>query len=130
DRNLGPVAIIKANARHLEDACAPLRPDWKVLRHLAYYCWERSGLLDSKNVGQHADALLALSAHWPDWQRPLEGWVPPEETDMQFSSLARHLLARYDVPRFLDAAWRKGLTIEGFVEQNWFKLIGMGHSIR
>ena len=48
----------------------------------------------------------------------------------QFGSLARHLLARYDVPAFLDAAWRDGLTAEGVRHQGWFKHVGRGENIR
>jgi hypothetical protein len=120
------VAIIKANARRLQG-----QPGLKVLRLLAHCCWERSNLLDGFEAPRQADALLALSAHWRDWVRPLDEWQPPPgDAGTQFSSLARHLLARYDVPRFLDAAWRAGLTAEGVRQQNWFKLLGAGRNLR
>lgn len=48
----------------------------------------------------------------------------------QFGSLARHLLARYDVPEFLDAAWWVGFSPEGMLYQSWFKHIGRGENIR
>src|SRR3712207_4994801 len=59
DRPPDPVAIIKANARHLEEPpdggpCRfLLRPGLKVLRHLAYCCWERSNLLDGFEASRH-----------------------------------------------------------------------------
>jgi hypothetical protein len=40
------------------------------------------------------------------------------------------LLTTYDVPRFLDAAWRAGLTTESVLHQEWFKLLGAGRSLR
>jgi hypothetical protein len=106
------------------------RPDLKVLEHLASVCQERSGLLDGAEASRNADALVALSARWRDWLRPLGDWQPPAEVADQFASLVRHLLARYDVPRFLDAAWRDGLTEDGVRGQDWFLLIGAGGSIR
>ncbi len=61
----------------------------------------------------------------------MDSWYPagldPED---QFASLVRHLLALYDVPRFLDAAWNHGLTAEGICQQGWFKHIGRGENIR
>jgi hypothetical protein len=75
--------------------------------------------------------LLALSAHWWDWLRPLDTWFPPEgDAQEQSSSLIRHLFALYDVPRFLDAAWLEGLTPEGVRYQGWYKHIGRGQNIR
>jgi hypothetical protein len=82
-------------------------------------------------VSRHADALVALSAHWRDWLRPLDEWQPERgNADDQFAHLLRHLLARYDVPRFLDAAWRAGFSIEGLTQQEWYKHVGRGENIR
>jgi hypothetical protein len=137
DRPVDPLELVRSNARHFEDTFAvgislfPLRPDLKVLRHLAVSCWERSRLLDGVEASRHADALIALSAHWRNWLRPLDEWQPPgEDASGQFASLARHLLAQYDVPRFLDSAWLAGLTPEALAWQGWFKLLGSGGSIR
>ena len=48
----------------------------------------------------HPDVVeLAKSA--ADWIRPFDRWAPKSHNpDRQFSSLARHLLAAYDVPLF------------------------------
>jgi hypothetical protein len=106
-----------------------LKPDLKMLRHLAFCCQERSDLLDK--TSDHAEALIAFSAHWRDWLRPPDAWEPPDEdANGQFRSLARHLFARYDVPRCLDAAWLAGLTAEGLRYQGWYKLVGRGENIR
>ena len=108
----------------------PLRPDLRILHHLADRCHQRSSLLDSTASGCSA-ALIALSAHWRDWLRPLDEWQPLDgEANEQFGSLLRHLFARYEVPAFLDAGWRLGPATEAFTSQNWFKHIGSGQSIR
>jgi hypothetical protein len=132
-----PIALVQRHARHFEKSAGalrearPLRPDLKVLRSLALACAERSDVLHPREAPRFADALLALSAHWRDWLRPLDEWVPPSaEAAVQFGSLARHLLARHDVPQFLDAAWYEGPTVEGVRQQNWFRLVGSGQSIR
>src|SRR5262249_42653929 len=102
-----------------------------VLRNLAYACWQRTHLLDPFEASQHADALLAVGAHCRDWIRPLDAWQPPPGSpDVQLGSLLRHLFARYDVPSFMDAAWRAGLTAEGVAQQDWFKRIASGKSLR
>jgi hypothetical protein len=106
-------------------------PDAKLFGCLTFRCWDRTDLLNGREATRYAEALLALSAHWRDWLRPPDEWVPPDAApDDQFGSLTRHLLARYDVPAFLDAAWFAGLTPEGVRHQGWFKLIGRGENLR
>jgi len=107
------------------------RPEPKLLRHLAHLCRERSDLLDDRAAHVYAGALVALSAHWRDWLRTPYGWEPAgEDAGEQFGSLARHLFALNEVPAFLDAAWRAGLTAEGVRHQGWFKHVGCGGNIR
>lgn len=137
DQPHGPLAILKAHARYLEPPVGAgpgyvmLRPELKILRHLAFHCCDRTNILDDFEASKHADALVALCAHWRDWLRPLDDWQPPQgDTRVQFGSLVRHLLAYYEVPSFLDEAWRTGLTSDGMIQQNWFKLIGRGENIR
>jgi hypothetical protein len=94
-----------------------------MLRHLAFCCQERSDLIDK--TSDQIKALIAFSANWRDWLRPPEAWEPPDEDATgQFRSLARHLFALYDVPRYLDAAWLTGLTPEGLRYQGWYKHVG------
>jgi hypothetical protein len=123
--------VLKYAERYRRDGPArlSLEPDLKMLRHLAFCYQERSDLLDK--TSDHAEALIAFSAHWRDWLRPLEVWEPPDEDATgQFRSLARHLFACYDVPRCLDAAWLAGLTAEGLRYQRWYKHVGRGENIR
>jgi hypothetical protein len=70
--------------------------------------------------------LATLAYHHRHWRRPLEAWIgtitkggQPRVSD-QFSALARHLLAIYEVPNFIDAAWFEGLEAYGVQQQEWF----------
>jgi hypothetical protein len=108
-----------------------LTPNAHAHRTLTASCEQRSQLLDWKQSSRYKPALLALSAHWRDWVRPLDSWLLPEDAPpQQFRSLIRHLFALYEVPEFLDAAWLDGLTSDGVVYQEWYKHIGRGQNIR
>ena len=77
------------------------------------------------------EALSALAEHHARWRRPPEEWRPrSHNARRQFSSLARHLLAKYPVPGFLDTVWFKGRTAEAARQQNWYFEIGGGKSPR
>jgi hypothetical protein len=71
--------------------------------------------------------VLELIRDQPAWIRPLDSWKPrSHNADRQFRSLARHLLADYEVPAFMDKAWLTGNRRH----QEWFKYIGSGKNIR
>ena len=95
---------------------------------------EADFLGESATFGDHAypyvDGLIALHKRRSQWIRPLEDWRPASHNrGKQFSSLARHLLARYPVPVFMDAAWlRNDADADRF--RDWFVLIGSGESAR
>jgi hypothetical protein len=75
--------------------------------------------------------LLALAHHAYDWLRPVAGWTSQTHNcRRQFSSLARHLFARWPVPPFMDSVWFKGVSAEAFRQQRWFLHIGQGQNIR
>lgn len=77
------------------------------------------------------DGLAALARHRAGWVRRLEDWHPDSHgRRRQFSSLARHLLADYDLPAFMDSAWFRGQTEEAAREQAWFVHIGGGQNVR
>ncbi len=77
------------------------------------------------------DGLASLARHSADWVRPVAEWVPPSHNPRkQFHHLACHLLARYDVPTFMDAAFFTSQMPEAGLHQTWFKHIGAGHNIR
>ena len=109
----------------------PLPPDAQALRDLVTFCRSETDLLTDQEASRFADALLALSAHHGDWVRPLDAWrARSHNARRQFHSLLRHLIATYDVPTFLDAAWLEGLTPEGVKHQGWYKHVARGRNIR
>ncbi|MBV9849975.1 MAG: PcfJ domain-containing protein [Armatimonadetes bacterium] len=77
------------------------------------------------------EGLAALARHHRDWRQAPEDWRPDSHNaHRQFGALARHLLARYAVPAFFDAAWCEGDTPEGDTHRAWFIHIGQGRNIR
>ena len=71
--------------------------------------------------------LIALAQLKKDWIRPLEDWEPTSHNSRrQFSSLARHLLAKYFVPRFMDVCFFE----DHILHQLWYIHIGLGYNIR
>lgn len=77
------------------------------------------------------DGLGALARHHSDWLQPVEAWQPASHNPRkQFSSLGRHLLAQYEVPTFMDAAWFQEGAPQAADQQGWFKHLGAGHNIR
>ena len=84
----------------------------------------KSKLLKS---GAHARGVIELCKDAAEWIRPLERWSPTwHNPDRQFSSLARHLWAVYDVPFFMDKAWLRGAALP----QSWFKHVGAGRNVQ
>ena len=76
-------------------------------------------------------ALEQLARHHRDFCRPVETWRPENNKQrQQFSSLVRHLLAKYEVPLVMDTAWFQGNTPAARQQQEWFKHVGFGQNIR
>lgn len=74
--------------------------------------------------------LASLARCRADWIRPPDEWRERSHSARrQFSSLARHLLARYPVPRFLDAAWLRR-DADAARYRDWFLRLGSGVSLR
>ncbi|HUG68512.1 MAG TPA: PcfJ domain-containing protein [Pirellulaceae bacterium] len=75
--------------------------------------------------------LLGLARNHLHWVRPLKTWIPrSHNVRRQFSSLARHLLAKYPVPSFMDSVWFRGQTDEAAKQQTWYKRLASGESPR
>jgi hypothetical protein len=128
---MGVIAGLFDSLSRGNDPNSSRQPDVEVLRTLLTFCRSESDLLTDQGASHFANALLALSAHRNDWVRPLEGWrARSHNARRQFQALVRHLIARYDVPAFMDAAWLEGLTPEGVRHQGWYKHIGSGQNIR
>ena len=77
------------------------------------------------------EGLGMLARHHTSWIRPVEEWRPGSKNPRrQFSSLARHLLAKYEVPFLMDAAWFQEEEEIGRQQQGWFRHVGDGGNIR
>ena len=87
----------------------------------------RSPMLEAQ---RYVDGLARLAEFWTLWGEQPEDWQPRSHSARrQFSSLARHLLARYPVPAFFDAAW---LDADGAPTTpcRWFIHVGRGRNLR
>src|SRR5579872_2804510 len=75
--------------------------------------------------------LLELARRHRDWRQPPEQWRPDSHSARrQFGQFARHLMAAYDVPAFLDAAWLEGGDARAARHRDWYLHIGNGRNIR
>ncbi|MEZ6038503.1 MAG: PcfJ domain-containing protein, partial [Planctomycetota bacterium] len=87
------------------------RPHRTQLGALFEIAAKRSGFLfEHETFGERRlpywRGLVALNDRRGQWLRPLDEWRPQSHNRRkQFAHLARHLLADYHVPGFLDAAW-------------------------
>ena len=112
-------AVLRVISEAFEASIAP-----KALLKLLLYLDTNSDLLKEDT---HIQGIAALANHHESWIRPLETWkVKKHNRDRQFSELARHLLAAYAVPSFMDSVWFNG----NITHQDWFKHIGTGQNIR
>jgi hypothetical protein len=108
-----------------------LRPDMEALGRLVLVGHQRTSLFRGGDRYQYASALLALAAHRSSWVRQPEDWRPRGlEARWQLHALIRHLLARYDVPIFMNSAWHEELTEPGVVHQRWFIHVAQGQNLR
>ena len=111
--------VLRAISVAFEGSIAP-----KVFLKLLLYLDENSDLLKEAT---HIQGIAALANHHESWIRSPEKWkVRKHNRGRQFSELARHLLAAYEVPFFMDSVWFNG----NVTHQNWFKHIGTGQNIR
>ena len=77
------------------------------------------------------EGMAELARNYRNWILPVEDWWPEDCNSAQrFGSLTRHLLAKYDVPAFMDTVWFLGDRKDARQQQGWFKHIGIGQNIR
>ena len=87
--------------------------------------------LGAHPANSYIGGLSALAAQHARWVNEPGSWKPDSHgARRQFGSLARHLLARYEVPVFMDEAWLIGADERGLAHQEWFIHIGRGANIR
>ena len=76
------------------------------------------------------DGLLNLARRRRHWIREPASWRPrTHNARRQLASLLRHLVARYPVPAFMDAAWLRW-DASAELYRDWFLLIGSGENLR
>ncbi len=96
----------------------------RLLGEVFTYLEAKSDLLTDV---RYIRGIASLVEHRNSWMRPLEAWTAKtHNAARQFSSLARHLMARYDVPAFMDSVWFSAES----VQHGWFIHIGQGGNIR
>ncbi len=89
------------------------------------------GRIDVRGLTRIVGGLLNLALHCKDWRRVPEEWRPPDDNAIPlFSSLAHHLLADYPVPPVMLSCWFRGHSPEDRQQQDWFKHLGRGGSLR
>ena len=111
--------VLRTISETFESSIAP-QVFLKLLLHLE----DNSDLLKETTYIQ---GIAALANHHESWLRSPQKWrVKKHNRGRQFSELARHLLAAYEVPLFMDSVWFNG----NVTHQNWFKYIGTGKNIR
>lgn len=96
----------------------------QLLRDVLFQLDESTKLLAHTD---YVKGVISFAAHFSLWLRPILEWQPKiRNAERQFSSLARHLFAQYDVPAFMDSVWYKG---DGKAK-GWFVHLGKGKNIR
>ena len=87
--------------------------------------------LGPKPGNTFVEGLAELARRYKHWLRDPADWQPDAfDPGRQFATLARHLVARYDVPTFMDAAWMRGRSEWAQRQQGWFLHIACGGNIR
>lgn len=132
-KNIGAFLADLEHGRALDPSVSPvarmLLDRLKSKRLRGWYISALKTLADSSKVinETHLNGVLELIRDRHAGLRPLETWkARSHNVDRQFSSLARHLFANYEVPLFMDKAWHSGNRLH----QKWFKHIGAGYNIR
>ena len=127
--------------RRIHAGCAGLGEEGRaallrLLLHVERHADLLSTAWGSPRCGRRAgntivDGLVALAHHHDDWVRPVGRWKPSKRNQAhQFGELARHLLAAYEIPGFMDTVWFRGIDAESRRQQGWYRHIGAGQNIR
>ncbi len=75
--------------------------------------------------------LLRIARLHEHWQRPVEDWRPQgHNARRHFAALLRHLLARYDVPDFVDTLFLQPADELSSAATGWFLHMATGGNLR
>lgn len=108
-----------------------MRGDWKRDRNDKrefYKFLDSIARRKGYRIYHEAEALLEIYFQADQWLKSPKGWVPQEGqgADKLLSDLLHHLFAQYEVPKFMDDAWRK----QNKLHIAWFIHLGTGQNIR
>jgi PcfJ-like protein len=105
--------------------------DKKLFLHVIMQLKEKTKLLDQvKNP--YIVPIAKIVVREDQWIRPFDDWEPKSYNhERQFSSLVRHLFAKYEVPLFFDSVWFKITCNWDSLddEEDWFIHVGSGQNI-
>lgn len=124
----------RALAERIENA-ALTGADREALQELVEAAQRRGNLLLAEGLFggdtyPFLDGLVALARSRGAWIRAPRTWrARSHNARRQFASLIRHLVARYPVPAFLDAAWVRA-DAAGQRYRDWFVRLATGRSLR
>jgi len=95
-----------------------------VLRDVFIFLGEKSRILDDVDYIRSVVNMVEYNKYW---LRPFNSWkAGSKNIHRQFHSFVRHLFANYEMPLFMDSAWKVyDKTIMG-----WYVHIGKGENIR
>jgi hypothetical protein len=91
---------------------------------MASFLEKKTKILDEeKNI----DVLVSLMSHQDKWVRSWNTWTPKSyNARKQLSAFIRHLVAKYDVPLFMDSVWN---SVYHRKLQEWFIWVAQGQNI-
>lgn len=104
-----------------------------ALYHLLIHIEKYTGLFYGLKRRRYLiPTFIRLAKLHKRWVRPVDTWFP-ESADQtkEFGDFVRHLLAQYDIPRFLDKVWLRdphAPDVQCF--QDWYLHIASGKNIR
>ncbi len=108
-----------------------MRGNWQQTRNekkAFYHFLDSIARRKGYEIYREAEALLAVFGQINQWLRMPKGWVPTQTENAQaiLSDLIHYLFTQYEVPKFMDDAWRQGNA----AHIDWFMHLGKGQNIR
>lgn len=116
------------------DALSDDEPARNALFRLLIHLEKYAGLFENvgRARGHIVSTYICLAKLHAGWVRPVEDWFPRSQGKKeQFGSLVRHLLARYEIPRFFDRVWfLNPERRRAKFHQSWYLHVANGGNIR